>query len=191
MTVKKAPAPETAAEVTAPATAPTAESMSVTIKYGKGYEETWVVFHGNIWQIRADLIAYFGVDVNYGSGLTLNELVVAATNVAHGTGNVAAILGGTPISVTESLTGEPTGKAAWDAVEHKDGKLPYGGSTSDADVQGADPSAELIQQLQTAASVEALKKLWVDNQASFSDKDVKAAYSIRGKSLKAAEKAAA
>src|SRR5674476_1564248 len=113
------------------------EPMSVTIKYGKGYEETWVVFHGNVWQIRTDLIASFGINVDYASGLTLHELVVAATHVAHGTGNVAAILGGTPISVTESLTGEPTGKAAWDGVEDTlngkpaDGKLPYGGSTAE------------------------------------------------------------
>ena len=180
------------AEDTAPTT--TAEAMTVTIKYGKGYDESWAVFRGNVWQIRADLIAYFGIDIDYASGLTLHELVIAATHVAHGTGNVAAVLGATPISVTESLTGEPTGKAAWDKVEGKDTALPYGGSpTGDADDAAAEVAANaaLIGQLQSAASVDDLKKLWVDNQAAFSDKDVKAAYSKQGKALKAAEKAAA
>ena len=54
-----------------------------------------------------------------------------------------------------------------------------------------DPNLTLIGQLQAAESVEDLKKLWAANQAAFGDKDVKAAYSIRGKALKAAEKAAA
>jgi hypothetical protein len=175
------------AEGTAPVA--TAEAMTVTIKYGKGYDESWAVFRGNVWQIRADLVAYFGINVEYASGLTLHELVVAATHVAHGTGNVAAVLGGTPISATEALTGEPTGDAAWAEAE-KDGKAPYGGSPA-ADVTPVDPNAELIGQLQTATSVDGLKKLWVDNQAAFSDKDVKAAYSKQGKALKAAEKAAA
>jgi len=164
-------------------------AISVTVKYGKGYDESWAVFRGNVWQIRADLIAYFGINVEYASGLTLHELVVAATHVAHGTGNVAAVLGGTPISVTEALTGEPTGVAAWAEVE-KDGKAPYGGSPA-ADVTPVDPNAELIGQLQTATSTEGLKKLWAANQAAFGDKDVKAAYSKQGKALKAAEKAAA
>jgi hypothetical protein len=165
--------------------------QSVTIKYGKGYDESWAVFRGTIWEIRANLVAYFGINVDYASGLTLNELVVAATHVAHGTGNVAAILGGTPtpISVTESLTGEPTGDAAWAKIGEQpaDGKLPYGGSQAEP----VDPNVELIQQLEAAASVDDLKKLWAEHQAAFSDKAVKAAYSKRGKALKAAEKAAA
>jgi len=176
------------------APAPTAEAMSVTIKYGKGYDETWAVFHGNVWQIRADLIAYFGIDVNYAGGLTAHELTVAATHVAHGTGNVAAVLGATPISVTESLTGEPTSKGAWDEVAareaEKDATLPYGGGYGDVDVQ-ANPNADLIGLLEGAATTGDLKALWATHQAAFSDKDVKAAYSKRGKALKAAEKAAA
>lgn len=192
MSSTSAPAIKSVGEKMVPAIVPTptAEAMSVTIKAGKGYEETWQVFHGNIWQIRADLIAYFGINVDYASGLTLHELVVAATHVAHGTGNVAAILGGTPISVTESLTGEPTGKDAWDKVvgdSERDTAPPYGGSPT----PDADPNLALIGQLEAAESVEGLKKLWVENQAAFSDKDVKAAYSKRGKALKAAEKAAA
>jgi hypothetical protein len=165
--------------------------QSVTIKYGKGYDESWAVFRGTIWEIRANLVAYFGISVDYASSLTLNELVVAATHVAHGTGNVAAILGGTPapISVTESLCGEPTGEAALAQVEAdaKAGKLPYGGSQAEP----VDPNVELVQQLQAALTVDDLKKLWTVHQAAFSDKAVKAAYSKRGKALKAAEKAAA
>ena len=166
---------------------PTVEPMTVTIKYGKGYDESWAVFRGNIWQIRADLIAYFGVNVDYASGLTLHELVVAATHVAHGTGSVAAVLGGTPISATEALTGEPTGKAAWAEAE-KETALPYGGSPG-PDVKFE--FYELIGLLEGAATTGDLKALWATHQAAFSDKDVKAAYSKQGKALKAAEKAAA
>ena len=165
------------------------EAMTVTIKYGKGYDETWAVFRGNVWQIRADLIAYFGIDVDYASGLTLHELVVAATHVAHGTGAVAAVLGGTPISATEALTGEPTGKAAWAEAE-KETALPYGGSPT-TDAAPANPNADLIGLLEGAATTGDLKALWATHQAAFSDKDVKATYSKRGKALKAAEKAAA
>lgn len=173
-------------EDTAPFT--TTEPISFTVKYGKGYDESWVVFRGNIWQLRADIIAYFGIDVGYASGLTLHELGVAATHVAHGTGAVAKVLNATPISATEALTGEPTGDAALVEAE-KDTALPYGGSPTEA--APADPNADLIQQLQTAASIADLKALWVKHQAAFTDADVKAAYSKRGKALKAAEKAAA
>lgn len=162
------------------------EAMTVTIKYGKGYEESWAVFRGDVWQIRADLITYFGINVDYANGVTLNELVIAATHVAHGTGNVAAVLGATPISVTESLTGAPTGNAAWDQFDGK-GEKP----AVEAVREAAEGSQALISQLQQAASVADLKKLWAEHQAAFSDASVKAAYSVRGKALKAAEKAAA
>ena len=162
--------------------------ISVTIKASKDFAASWTVYRGSVDQIREAIVSYYGIDPGYSEGVTLHELVVAANHIAQGTGSVAAVLGGTPISVTESLTGEPTGDAAWAEAE-KD-KAPYGGSPA-ADVTPVDPNAELIGQLQSATSVESLKKLWVDNQAAFSDKDVKAAYSKRGKALKAAEKAAA
>ena len=67
--------------------------MSITIKYGKGYEETWAGFTGTVPEGREDIIDYFGVDRATVTELTLSELVVNVTNLAHGKGNVAAMLG--------------------------------------------------------------------------------------------------
>ena len=163
--------------------------ISVTIKASKDFAASWTVYRGSVDQIREAIVSYYGIDPGYSEGVTLHELVVAANHIAQGTGAVAAVLGGTPISATEALTGEPTGKAAWAEAE-KETALPYGGSPT-ADATPANPNADLIGLLEGAATTGDLKALWATHQAAFSDKDVKATYSKRGKALKAAEKAAA
>ena len=162
------------------------EPLSVTIKYGKGYEETWANFRGTTGQIRQSLIHYFGISEDYATGVSLHELVVAATSVAHGTGNVAAVLGAVPISANEPAATPgtaPTGEAAWEGVDKS--APPYGGGTG-PDPEPVNPNNNLIIQLKEAASIEDLKKLWAANQEAFSDDAVSAAYKTKGKALKAA-----
>jgi hypothetical protein len=154
-------------------------STSVTIKHGKGYEETWTVFRGTNGELRNDIADYFGMADEYVASVTLHELVIAATHLAHGTGNVAAVLGATPIGIIEQMTAGPTGAAAWDAFDGKSITAPP------VEVPAA-PHAALVTALETAATTDVLKELWAKNQAAFSDADVKAAYSTRGKALKAA-----
>lgn len=150
-------------------------SVKVTIKYGKGYEESWAVFEGSIDQLRLDIAGYFGMDENYVGALTLHEVVSQATAVAHGTSNVMTTLGGTVVNQEKPQAG-PTGASAWDRVDGEAGGEQHVESSH----------AWLVDALGKAESLDALKKLWAENQSAFSDATVTDAYKARGKELKAA-----
>lgn len=151
--------------------------VTVTIKYGKGYEETWAVFRGTVSQVREDIISYFGVDGASVASLTLSELVVNVTNLAHGKGNAAALLGGVVLGSV------PSGDTA--AAE----AAALGTPASDpwASVESNTVTEHpLLARIKAATNVEELKLLWADNQAAFSDENVMAAWKQRGQALQAA-----
>lgn len=158
----------------------------MTIKYGKGYEETWAGFTGRVDEVREDILDYFGISAEVTKALTMSELVVKATQVAHGKGNAAALLGAMPVSA-------PAAAAVETAPDKAD---PWAG------VEGADESAGVAEAapvgnphlaaIEKCSSVEELKLWWSSNQEAYNaDAEVKAAYSTKGKALKAAAQAAA
>lgn len=147
-------------------------SLTVTIKYGKGYEESWVVFKGASTEaVREQVIAYFGLDSASVAELTMSDLVVNVTNLAHGKGNAAAVLGATVIKTEKTKPAEK--KADDDPWADDEG----------GEAEGPKP---ILAQVEACQSVAELKKLWAENQSEFADADVMAAWKARGKALSAA-----
>lgn len=155
---------------------PKGRGITVTIKYGKGYEETWVVFRGSVDEVRDDLTDFFGLQRVNASNLTLSELVVNATSVAHGLGNLAAGLGAT---VTESHAAEPAAPAAPETP------APASDAWTQAAATTPEPPAapSLLDNISRAPDVPALQRLWAENQAAFADPAVMDAWKARGRAL--------
>lgn len=158
------------------ASEPKGRGITVTIKYGKGYEQSWVVFHGLAEEIRDDIVSFFGMQRENVVNLTLSELVVNATSVAHGLGNLAAGLSAT---VVESRSMEPAAHMASAASV----------ATSDAWAQAATTTPEspaapsLFDDISRAPDVPALQRFWAENQAAFADPAVMDAWKARGREL--------
>lgn len=161
------------------ASASRAQGIGITIKYGKGYESTWATFTGLPHEVREQIIAYFGFAEDAVRELTLSELVVNATSVAHGKGNAAATLGAVAIPASQQgqeQSAPPATETASDASSD-----PWEAVESSAP---AEPAVNpLYAQIEAAQSVDELKVLWADNQAAFSDADLMAAWKAKGKSL--------
>jgi hypothetical protein len=158
----------------------------VTIKYGKGYEETWAVFKGSPDEIREDIVTYFGFQRESTVELTLSELVVEATSLAHGKGNIARFLGGTIIPPSEHTAPPQTSPASnedpWAAASGQQADSAWSGSGSQQS-QTEDPNAYILGEIEKQADVAGLKRLWAENQSFFSDPAVMAAWKAKGKSL--------
>jgi hypothetical protein len=157
--------------------------VKVTIKYGKGYDDSWVVFEGSTPEIRADVIDYFGMDPATQQGLSLSSIVVNATNVAHGKGLIATALGATVIEETTEPT-KPTDDPWAAASAAQSG--PWSGSASVAEPKKEDPNAWILGEIEKQTTVDGVKKLWAANQSFFSDPAVMAAWKAKGKALKEA-----
>lgn len=159
-----------------------ARPVSVTFKYGKGYEEPWVVFQGTAAEVRAEIASFFGVTEEVHKDFTLSELVVFANNVAHGKGAAAAILGATP--VPSSMTGQ----SAFDIVDAEAGGQQKAGDEPARQAQ-SEQDAEvgaLLGKIAEATSRDALKDIWARNRALFDAKpELTEAYKAKGKSLPA------
>ncbi|MFE0104118.1 hypothetical protein [Streptomyces sp. NPDC059009] len=146
--------------------------ITITIKYGKGYEDTWAVFKGTPEDIRSWITLHFGFKPEMVEYLTLSELVVEATNIAHGNGNLAAYLGATRIGVQqpeEQRTDDP-----WSQAEAAPATAQDSGS------------AWALAEIKKQASIGDLQKFWAGNQTFFADPEVMAAYKARGRELQAA-----
>lgn len=153
----------------------TGRGICVTIKYGKGYEETWAVFRGLAEEIRSDLETFFGLDREVTAEYTLSELVVHATSIAHAKGNVAGKLGGTILKgANQSAPEEPK----------QDGTDPWADSSEQPAQQAQDdPNKAILDTIAGCQSVAALQTLWAENQAAFADESVMAAWKTRGREL--------
>ncbi|MFB8350976.1 hypothetical protein [Streptomyces niveus] len=153
---------------------------SVTIKYGKSYDDTWAVFKGTSAEIRANILEFFGMDPATQQGLSLSSVVINATNIAHGKGLIATALGATVVEET-ATNAEPTKPTSdpWAAAS---------ASRESASVATAkaDPNAYILGEIEKKTTVQELKKLWAENQSFFSDATVMAAWKAKGKSLQGA-----
>lgn len=56
--------------------------VTATVKYGSGFEQPWLVFHGSVREIQKDIINAFGFEED--SHGNLHELVLAAVAKAQG-----------------------------------------------------------------------------------------------------------
>lgn len=157
--------------------------MSVTIKYGKSYDDTWAVFKGTAAEIRADILEFYGMDPATQQGLSLSSIVTNATQIAHGKGLIATALGATVIE--ETTTDEPAKPAGdpWAAASAQQTPSAWSGSVSAAEPTKADPNAYILGEIEKQTTVDGLKKLWAANQNFFSDASVMAAWKAKGKSL--------
>lgn len=152
--------------------------VGVTIKYGKGYEETWATFRGLSREVRDDIIEFFGIDSASVTGLTLSDVVLNATNIAHAKGNLGAKLGATSIPKGDAVN-KPAGQP-----DEAQGMSAWESGTAEAAAEQANPNAELYKALEAATTVDDVKQLWAKNQATFAaDAELTAAYKARGKAL--------
>ncbi|MEU8621436.1 hypothetical protein [Streptomyces sp. NPDC048623] len=158
-------------------------SITVTIKYGKGYDESWLVFKGRSGEVREDILESFGLDSDSVTGLTLSDIVVNATNIAHGKGLIATQLGATVIAEEPAAPAKPQGDP-WANV----GSTPQASSAwSDkpATSPEQDKSAWILGEIEKQTTRADLKKVWAANQSFFADPAVMDAYKVKGKSLPA------
>lgn len=156
--------------------------VTVTIKYGKDFSDSWAVFRGSVEGVRANIIAYFGFDGAKLAGNTLNEVVVMATSHAHGMRTAGASLGATvlPSQRTESAAPATTGTATVETEAPATAGDVWGEDSADA---GPNP---LFAQVEAITSIDDLKRLWAENQAAFAEGELLEAYKAKGKALKAA-----
>lgn len=150
----------------------TEASFSVTFKYGKGYDETWVVFKGNPAIVRDDIISYFGLSKSDYEGVQTDQLVRDATNIAHGKAAqlVATALGGEVVK--EEAVDTPT--------------APSSESAPAAKAEESDSNKYILDQIEAQTSVDGLKRLYAENKDFFAEPSVLTAWKTKGKALKAA-----
>lgn len=156
---------------------PAGRGITVTIKYGKGYEHAWAVFRGLPHEVRQDVIAYFGLEDT--SELTLSEVVLNASQLAQGKGLVASKLGGTAVSGGSEGA---AGNDVWAAAASGSGG-PSGASQGPSDEEKE--AARVKALIEGTDSLDGLKRVWAENQAAFSLPGVMDAYKAKGKALKA------
>ncbi|MEU4155676.1 hypothetical protein [Actinoplanes sp. NPDC026670] len=142
-------------------------TIGYTIKYGKGYEDTWFNARGTVPQVRQMVIDTFGMKPEDVEGLTLSEIVTNATALAHAKGNLGKGLGGQVIN---------TGHAS------RESAAPARSAPAQAQAEEP-PSKGLIEALGKAETVDELKRLWAENQPLFSEPGVMDAYKARGAKL--------
>ncbi|MEU9044087.1 hypothetical protein AB0D63_20770 [Kitasatospora sp. NPDC048343] len=136
--------------------------ITVTIKYGKGFDDSWVVFRGSAETVQQDIVDFFGLDGKSVAGLAPSELVVEATRTAQATTTIVKGLDARIIPAP-AVAAAPKPPA------------------STAEAPGG-----LLEQIAQCASTDDLKRLWATNQAAFSDSSVMDAWKARGRALKAA-----
>lgn len=151
--------------------------LTATVKYGKGYDETWVSFSGSPSEIREDIIDFFGANRDNAAAMTLNELVIAVTDIAHGAGSAAAVLGAMPVPTapSEPEATETTTEAQespWDAARR----------TQAAPEPASDP---LLEQIVAAGTRDDLRRLWANNQEAFKRTEVQEAFRARSEAIAA------
>lgn len=158
---------------------------SVTIKYGKSYDDTWAVFKGTSAEIRANILEFFGMDPATQQGLSLSSIVVNATNVAHGKALIATTLGATVIEETSNEEPAKPNGDPWAAASAQQGPSALHERASVAEPAKADPNAYILGEIEKQTTVDGLKKLWAANQSFFADAAVMAAWKAKGKALSA------
>lgn len=167
---------------------PNGRAVTVTIKYGAGYDQTWVSFSGLVDEVRDDIAAFFGLVCETETKLTVSDLVVNATTTAHAVAQVATNLGGTVIearSQPSANTAQPA-QPATSATANAAGPDPWTQAAQPRDAAAASEPNPLLGLIDKASDLRALQRLWADNQAAFADPAMLAAWKAKGRALQAA-----
>ncbi|MFC4089373.1 hypothetical protein [Micromonospora sp. GCM10011541] len=158
---------------------PKGRGIQVTIKYGKGYEETWVSFAGLPDEIRQDIVEYFDLDPDSIAGLSLSAVVVTATNLAHAKGTLASTFGATVI---------PNDTPPWKPEQSK----PQGdvwaaaGQPAQASPPAQPEKDPMFAVIEAETTIAGLQRLYAENAEAFQNPELLAAWKAKGKSLKGA-----
>lgn len=137
--------------------------LVATIKFGGGYDAPWLVAHGeSVDDVRAYLIDSFGLDPT--TEETLAELIVNASTMAVGMGNVSKTLKGSVVK--SEKTSKPKAEPKAEPV--------------------AEEKPDIFALIEAVESVDALTEVWATNKAAFKDPKVAEAFKAKGKALKEA-----
>ncbi|GIF02243.1 hypothetical protein [Paractinoplanes rishiriensis] len=179
--------------------APTGRGVTVTIKYGRGYEAPWAVFHGQPHEIRDDIAAFFGMTAATTAGLTLSDIVVNATAQAHGVETIASGLGGATVIESQPTPTATAPTATAPAATASAAAGPTAAASTSATAAAADPWSQasaaqapaaaqpagnpLLDRIARATDVQSLQRIWADDPSAFTDPAVMAAWKARGRAL--------
>lgn len=98
------------------------DAYVATLKYGKGYEEPWLVIRGRTADETKQRVVD-AVGLEGAEDLTLAEVIVNAKNVVQGASNVATQLGGTALPSRSSKPSEPAPAATPEPAESEGSTL--------------------------------------------------------------------
>ncbi|MFJ9158671.1 hypothetical protein ACIRPS_17930 [Streptomyces griseoviridis] len=141
-------------------------SITVTIKYGRGHDDSWTVFRGSPTEVREDIAAFFSLDGKSVAELSLHELVVEAGQIAQST---TTVVKGLNARIVPQPASEPT--AAWKAAEA-------------APSPAQSTAGAVLEQIAACKNTDELRRLWATNQTAFGDQAVMDAWKARGRALK-------
>lgn len=148
-----------------------ASEVTVTIKAGKGYEDSWYVFRGRPEEVKEQIISFFGIPSASVASLSPFEVAVNARQIAQGNESTVAALGGTIVQDKPSQPQSTPGDDPWASVGPQD---------------AAPAENPMLAQIAATKDVQELQRLWAENQAAFADPVVMDAWKARGKALQAA-----
>lgn len=154
--------------------APSGRGVTVTLKFGGGFEYPWVVLRGTPDEVKQDIAQIFGFESASVADATIASVIRDAAQEALALGNALAGLGAQP--VRRNSGGSKGGSKS----------QPDEAQADVAAAAAADPLAELKKAIDDAADIDALKVLWAENQEAFQDADLLAAWKAKGQALKSA-----
>lgn len=146
--------------------------ISVTIK-GDGKDATWIVFHGNVAEVRRQIVEVFELTEEGDEKAPLYDLVNEATRTFKTTGNVSSALGGRVIGGGSSAKKPAGGGSAWEQAAN----------TPQEDAVDINV-VRLTKAIEAATDVASLKELFARDKAHFdANPELLAEWKAKGKSL--------
>jgi hypothetical protein len=142
----------------------------------QGKDAPWFVYRGTVEEIKAALAEDFEQDAP--EGLSLSAVVNNAQRHAEA---LSAAKGMVLAPVATSASQAPSGPQNDEAQQSGDD--PW--TQAEMPAPAADPLAPLREAIEAAVDRAALKLLYAENQAAFTDADLLAAWKTKGKSLPA------
>ncbi|PCG86343.1 hypothetical protein CIB93_08885 [Streptomyces sp. WZ.A104] len=139
------------------------QPVTVSITCGQAATDPQISFCGIERDVHGGIASAFGFDSNSVSSLALYELAVEAGQLARSATVVMKGLGGHVVPQTQASS-------------------PPGSSTTQPAAGGE--NGALLTQIAACATTDALRRLWAENQAAFSDQAVMDAWKARGRELK-------
>jgi hypothetical protein len=166
------------------------EGVSVTLKAGTDFDAPWLVCHGSVIDVYAQVVKAMGwEDRDDLAELTLAGLMVNAANELHGLYNAAKGLDATVTSNKRGRGGRPrSNPKAW---QNSDGDEAPAEQKSES--KEKTPKDIALEQIAACESTTALKRWWAEDAQGANifaaEEEVRAAWKARGSELKAREEA--